>query len=353
MTFDVDTRFPTGNGIVTLTEPILRLDRDLRDSTGDRWYWHIRLRARTDTGVVVQTVRPGLLGRAGPAVSIDDGAYEWMTPGEHSDSGFAVKIGARRTVRVCATIPYGPAELLRFRRAAPPQLTWSALTASEHGRQVPMLRVGDPSAIALVVLTARHHACEAMASYVLEGAVTSLAELHADGRYRDVALLAIPMMDVDGVAAGDQGKSRSPHDHNRDYGPTSRYASVRALRQLLEHETRTIIGLDLHTPGLRGPLEEKPYVVASGESSDHQLTHALVGRIMPTRAELLIFDEPWNNADNLGPRCFAAFLRGLPTVRAAHTVEYPNAVDRDAPVTVERARAFGAALIGGALKVTQ
>jgi hypothetical protein len=354
MTFEVDSQFPTGNGAITASGRTLRLDRDLRDSTGDRWYWHIRLRARTaGAAVEVRTVRPALLGRFGPAVSVDDAAYEWMASGEHSDLGFTLGIPAGRTLRVCATLPYGLVELERFRRTGPPQLAWSVLTTSEWGRPVTMVRTGDSSCSRLVVLTARHHACEAVASYVLEGAATRLVDLHADSRYRDVALLAIPMMDVDGVAAGDQGKGRSPHDHNRDYGPTSRYASVRALRRLLESETRTIVGLDLHTPGLRGELEERPYVVASGDPSDVQLAEALASRIAATRTDLLIFDEPWNDATNPGPRCCAAWVRGLPRTRLAHTIEYPNAVDRDLPVTPERARAFGATLIGGALQATQ
>ena len=43
-------------------------------------------------------------------------------------------------------------------------------------------------------------------------------------------------MDKDGVEEGLQGKSRIPHDHNRDYGDDPIYPEVRALKALGEEK---------------------------------------------------------------------------------------------------------------------
>jgi hypothetical protein len=206
-----------------------------------------------------------------------------------------------------------------------------------------------PTAPTLLVLTARHHASEAVASYVFEGVVQTLLQAHREGLHLDLGLLAVPAMDIDGVAAGDQGKNRTPHDHNRDYGPSSRYASVRALRTMLALETRPIIGLDLHTPGLSGPVEEIPYVVTSAESSDHRHASSLAGLLASDGTETLVFDEEWNQPAGTGPRGCAAWIRSLPSTRFASTIEYPNAAVRGEPVTVDGARAFGGRLIGSVL----
>src|SRR5256885_805415 len=167
----IDARFPTGNGVLmTAPDGTPMLDRDSRDSTGDRWYWHVRLRADTDTVARVRLARPGLLGRYGPAVR-RDGRYEWSYTTPQQDGWFAVPVTASSDIRLCATLPYGLAELDAFRRRTTPDVTWRTLAASERHLPVPMLAAVASEAPHLLLLTARHHACEATASYVLEGAV--------------------------------------------------------------------------------------------------------------------------------------------------------------------------------------
>ena len=99
-----------------------------------------------------------------------------------------------------------------------------------------LLRLGrlDGEAEQCVLLTCRHHACEMMASYSLEGIMEAVLASDEGRRLREqVEFFVVPFMDKDGVEEGDQGKNRKPHDHNRDYDGESLYASVRAVRELV------------------------------------------------------------------------------------------------------------------------
>ncbi|MGH3671853.1 MAG: M14 family zinc carboxypeptidase [Pseudonocardiaceae bacterium] len=231
---------------------------------------------------------------------------------------------------------------------------------SERGRPVPLL-VTKTAAPRVIVLTARHHACEAMASFVLEGAIEQFLRAKSSDQHvaRRCDLFAVPFVDVDGVWAGDQGKGRQPWDHNRDYsGDGSRYRAVAALRAALAVEARPMVGLDFHTPGLRGPLEERPYVVASGDPGGYEAAAQLLGgatSISATtdfrEAAVLLFDDPWNSVSGSGGRCFAAWLRSRPNTHDAFTVEYPNAVSTGRPVYPDQARRFGAAILSGLLSL--
>ncbi len=79
-----------------------------------------------------------------------------------------------------------------------------------QGSPVPYITLGEGSKS--VILTARHHACESTGNYVLEGMLEELLRHPLP----DTTVFCVPFVDYDGVIRGDQGKSREPHDHNRD-----------------------------------------------------------------------------------------------------------------------------------------
>ncbi|MEY9846121.1 hypothetical protein ABH940_003206 [Streptacidiphilus sp. BW17] len=354
MTIRISSAFPTGNGLVHQVGPHeFVIDRDLRDSTGDRWYWHVRLHSDRDIMVRIRLARPLLIGQFGPVVSTAESRnWLWESPGPDTD--FEVPLQGQTVLGLSATMPYGPRELEAFRVELGASAIWRALTRSEIGGNVPMLIVPQPKSKYLVLLTARHHACEAMASYVLEGAVSEFIRLRQAGNHiaSQCELVALPIMDLDGVAHGDQGKARKPWDHNRDYGDSSAYRSVSALRDRLTSDGRTIFALDLHTPGLRGPIEEVPYVVSSGDPGDKEVAKTFLATLnsLPggqnfQSAQLLLFDHAWNSANSRSGQCCSAWLRSRKNTRVALTIEYPNAVDQGMPVTIHRARTFGALLL--------
>src|SRR5690606_25193032 len=137
--------------------------------------------------------------------------------------------------------------------AARPWLRQEVLTQTRGGRDVPLVRMGDGPVP--VFISARHHCCEMMPSYAIEGLIDYCRddrEPEANWLRQQATITIVPIVDLDGVEAGDQGKGRRPRDHNRDYVGTSIYPEVAAVRGLLESVQPTVM-LDLHCPWIAGP----------------------------------------------------------------------------------------------------
>ena len=128
------------------------------------------------------------------------------------------------------------------------------LSKSRKGRQVPCLNIG--SGDISIIFTARHHACESTGNYVLEGALCELTKKPIE----NARILVVPFVDYDGVVDGDQGKSRFPHDHNRDYIDDPIYPEVRAICKHMS-EYGCHYGFDLHSPWHKGGTNDKIFVV--------------------------------------------------------------------------------------------
>src|SRR5690606_19162609 len=144
------------------------------------------------------------------------------------------------------------------------------LCDSRKGRPVEKLRLGklEGEPRFRVLVTARSHACEMMASYAVEGIMESvLAEDPAGEWFREnVEFLVIPFVDKDGVEDGDQGKNRRPRDHNRDYDANSLYPETRTLQALVPKwsKGKLRVTMDMHCPYIRGNFNEFIYQVGSG-----------------------------------------------------------------------------------------
>lgn len=109
------------------------------------------------------------------------------------------------------------------------------------GSPVPYSELGDGENI--ILFTARHHSAEAPANYIMEGALMEMKDI-LPNNYK---IIAIPFIDMAGVVAGDQGKGRLPHDHNRDYISDSIYPSVIAVKKLFD-SGKVRYSFDLHSP---------------------------------------------------------------------------------------------------------
>jgi hypothetical protein len=220
---------------------------------------------------------PGRIVACGPAVSTDDGktwrylGTDSVTYGKRATADqpavrevFEYEFTAKHLrVRLAVAIPYQVADLEAFfaRQKNNPFLQRHVLTRTAKGKLVPLVQIGEPGdGKAAVMLTSRNHCCESLASYVHEG---FLKEASSDSpeaiefRKRFV-LFSVPMVDIDGVEAGDQGKWRAPHDHNRDYGATNLYPETKAIQELAVAQN-VRHGLDLHCPAVRGDVHEAFY----------------------------------------------------------------------------------------------
>ena len=156
-----------------------------------------------------------------------------------------------KTVRFAQGIPYLKADFDRMidKYRDNPNLKISSLTKTRTVKDVPLLIIGKESSdTGNMLITARHHACEAMASYVFEG---FLKELLSDSPFAKefrskYVLYAVPFVDLDGVEAGDQGKGRAPHDHNRNYALSEHlYPEVQAITEL-DKEKKFAVAVDFH-----------------------------------------------------------------------------------------------------------
>ncbi len=228
-TVKIDVDFPGGNAKVTKLEAgAAHVEPDLR---GDRpwFYWCFEATTVTPGRMVfvfpekVAGFKNGGIGFQGPAVSTDGGnTWSWM--GTNTVDGDRFYYDFKEpgdTVRSAVTISYLEADLHRFLVANNDNkhLTKSVLTKSRDGRDVELLQIGKPTdRTQPVLVTARHHAAETMASFVLEGFLKeAMSETPEALEFRrNFLLFAVPFVDKDGVEEGDQGKNRKPHDHNRD-----------------------------------------------------------------------------------------------------------------------------------------
>lgn len=370
---EITSDFPGGNVIVEEID----IDRitvrpDLRDTMGDWFYWNFAVKGASGRRLSVRFLGPVVVGPRGPAVSVD-GGDSWTWLGAESVDGNGFECNVPRGVaeaRFAFAIPYGYKELEEFlaRHHSSNALERLELCRSEAGRPVDLLRVGrlDGHAAHRVIITCRHHACEMMTSYVLEGLLSKILDGSDDvGQWlaRNVELTVVPFVDADGVERGDQGKNRAPHDHNRDYGiDQGIYAAVRAIRGWASERLNGEIDvtMDLHCPGISGPYNESIYFVGTKDQEKWALASELAEQLeqvhvgpLPYRLESnLPYGVAWNsdrnyqNDEGSAALSYSLFMDTLPHVQANVLIEFPYATVDGVEVNPTSARLFGADLAG-------
>ncbi|NUQ65415.1 MAG: acetylxylan esterase [Pirellulales bacterium] len=356
----VDADFPGGNILVEKIDGLaVALRQDLRDTAGDWFYWCFRVRGAAGRTLTFRFTGGNVIGVRGPAVSLD-GGKTWAWLGTETAQGESFSYGVPATAeeaRFSFTMPYLEADLREFLKQHEnhASLRVETLCRTAGGRDVELLRLGrlDGTAEHRVLLTARHHCCETMASYVLEGVLSTVLTDAADGAWlrEHVGFLAVPFMDKDGVEAGDQGKNRKPHDHNRDYVQKV-YPSVKALIERVPAWSagRLRIALDLHCPSIRGQHNEVIYFVGGPEAENWQRTGKLAEILEEIRqgplefhtADNLPFGKGWNTGiKDPSLKSFGRWAAELPGIEVASSIEIAYANASGAEVNAESARAFG------------
>lgn len=357
----VDAAFPGGNIVVERIDgETVFVHQDLRDTPRFWFYWYFRVRGAAGRRLTFQFTRGNVFGARGPAVSIDRGdTWRWLGAGAVQDDRFEYAFAPLDDeVRFCFTIPYVASNLAAFLRAHHdhPHLRIEELGRTAKGRGVELLRAGDPGRQPRhrVLVAARHHACEAMASYAVEGLIAAVLADSDDGRWlrNSTEFWIVPFVDKDGVEEGDQGKLRDPYDHWLDYEGDSRYVEVRRLRDAFERdpERRLTVALDIHCPYIRdttiyfagGP---SPRNQAQTERLCNLLEQVQSGPLRYAAQSNMPFGTGWNTPATYGDRkSFALWAEQLPGNRVAATVELPYASVADAAVTATSARTFGSDL---------
>jgi hypothetical protein len=339
----------------------VRLHQDSRDTPQFWFYWCFDVEGAQGRRMTFEFTQGNVFGTRGPAVSLDDGkSWRWLGAGACQGDSFQYAFSEQASrVRFAYAIPYTQLDWDRFleRHAHDASLLRQTLTRSPRGREVELIRVGPTRETAThrILLTCRHHACESLANFVLEGVVdAALADSHAGHWFRQRAeIIAVPFMDKDGVQAGDQGKLRAPHDHWLDYQDPGQYPETRALRSLVEREATArpfSVALDLHCPYLRDSkmyyaLGSDPQIAESTAIFCERFAQRVRGSVPYSMEDNMPFQRGWNGTDTYTRRrSFWQWAQSIPGMQVVATLEVPYASIGDTTMSPDIARSIGGAI---------
>jgi hypothetical protein len=249
--FAIRKDYPGGNiKVHSISDKVVSLEQEIRDTSLWWFYWNFCVEGAADLELEFRFANGEVIGPWGPAFSRDGMHWEWAGKESVIDrKTFAFDFhGLESRVYFAFCFPYQLADHQRFisRYIDRPDIREMVLSYSEQKRPLPMILAGNVRAERNILFTARHHACEAPANYVLEGILTHLLD-NAANLLNDSLFHIIPFVDIDGVENGDQGKCRIPYDHNRDYIAKPIY---RATSAIIDYSERTNfeIFIDFHCP---------------------------------------------------------------------------------------------------------
>ena len=365
--FTVDTDLPAGNIIVEgIDGDTVKVRQDLRDSY-EWFYWAFRVR-----GAAGRTVRfdftdkygGGPVGVRGPVVSTDGGrTFAYPLDGKSRANGFAYTFGpGEDDVLFYECHPYLRANwdafVAKHSDAIGKKFVVETLCKSRKGADVPRARFGciggEPKF--RIFMSARHHCSETTASWVLEGVGEAFLADDDLGRWLrgNVELMMVPFTDYDGVQAGDQGKGRAPHDHNRDYTEFI-YPETKAITEWIGSHAggRLDMFIDVHCPWVRGEYNEWLYTpwkdpkiipdVAAERRFSELLEKLQCGSMRYRAKDDLQFGQRWNTGINYAQGWSAVIwachkVKGL---KIARSYEVPFANANGAVVTPDKCRDLG------------
>lgn len=129
----------------------------------------------------------------------------------------------------------------------------SVIGASERGRPLHMLALGNPGAREVLLVLGRQHPPETTGTQALMGFVDELAADSplARGFREQTLVIVLPLLNPDGVVEGNWRGNINGQDLNRDWGPFTQ-SETRAARDLLERELdgngrRLAFAIDFHS----------------------------------------------------------------------------------------------------------
>ena len=360
----VDAQLPAGNIVCERVEgDQVYVRQERRGSTQWWFYWAFRVCGAEGHTLTFHFTDGEPVGTRGPAVSSDNGlSWRWLNKDFTKSSFTYTFASAEAEAWFAFGMVYTERDWERFiaRSLGSPFVEKSQLAVTRKGRKVEKLRLGCITSEPRyrVLLTARHHACEMMASDVREGAVEAVLADNEKARWlrENVEFLVVPFVDTDGVEDGDQGKNRAPRDHNRDYDGASVHVETAAIREQVPKWAgdKLTVALDFHCPYIRGEYNEWVYQVGCAATNlwaQQQVFGRLLEKIEPNSLAYhevndLPFGKAWNAASNYSQGVsFARWAGSLPGVRLAGAFEVPYATANNTEVTVQSARQFGANLV--------
>lgn len=346
-TMRIHAEFSGGNIIVEeIRGDEVRMRPDLRDTTTPWFYWCFCVEGAQGRKLTFRFPE-NCVGSFGAAVSSDLENWRWSGEADEDENGFTYTFGAQEErVYFCHDMRYSIERFEAFARKNP-QLRRTVFARSLKGREVAAFVAGEGDE--WMILTSRHHCCESTGTYVMEGAAAEYLKHPIPG----VKLLLVPFMDTDGVADGDQGKNRAPHDHNRDYIQEI-YPEIQALKAFAQsHRVRYF--LDLHSPWHKGGRNDTVFLVTPGEGMIPRVKlleeclkktfSADEGAMTYDPANTMRWNEEWNVPTPKGLRTSGNFFGSLPGIFYASTLETAYFGTPEDPVSIEKLIANGSCVM--------
>jgi hypothetical protein len=366
--YTIDDEFPGGNIVVErLTDDEAFIHQDLRDTQGNWFYWCFRTKGAAGKSLVFRFTKSNVIGALGPGVSTDGGkTWRWLGRQAVKGQSFTYTFAEEENETLFSVgMAYQESHLKAFisRHSESSHLKVETHCNTEKGRTVERLHLGclDKEPRYRILITSRHHSCEMMANYALEGLMDAVLSNGEAGKwYREnVEIVAIPFMDKDGVEDGDQGKNRKPRDHNRDYIGKSIHPSVKALREFVPiwSKDKLYAAIDLHCPYLsRGQWNEQIYIVGAMNQDIWREQQKFAANLekhrkgsLPFRsADALPFGQAWNTQSNYkAGKSFGRWASELKGIRLSITIEIPYANVRGKEINQQTGRELGLDLAEG------
>lgn len=365
----IDSDFPGGNVIIEkILGDTIFFRPDLRDTPSEWFYWCFTVKNTSHKKWFFKATKPNVLTNMGATYSTDGGyKWQWIDQENHLGSDlFSFNFsGDGKPVRLSMGMAYTQQNFDTFmlKYNSSPYIKKSVLSITRAGREVEQLLISDfkTKPKFKVLFTARAHAGEMMSNYIIEGMVEALLSADASMRQllENAEIMIVPFLDKDGVEQGDQGKNRSPRDHNRDYSGESIYTSTKAIREDIPEWLAGLpwIGIDLHNPWIKGENNEWVYFVgnedqrisAAQEKFVNTLIKSQKGPLkMDIKTGFLAFGTAWNKGSNYEQGySFSKWASGFfdEGLIMTSTLEFPFGINNGQVVTQEKARLFGKDLI--------
>lgn len=315
----IHSNFIGGNIIVeSIENEVVKIKCDQRDSSEDWFYWAFCVEGAAGKTLTFKFPKDRI-GYFGPAISQDLKKWDWLNKKDDYSSFTYTFNSDEDKVYFAHSLLYHPNRFNSFVNKY--NIKTKCLCKSKKGREIPMITFGNGDI--KILLTARHHACESTGNYVLEGVLKGLLT----AKNNNISVFCVPFVDYDGVVDGDQGKSRIPHDHNRDYEPDKKsiYPEINAIRSYIDNND-VLLGFDFHSPWHIGGVNDNAFIVQKSLSKTAELN--LFGELLEKNNRSCSFnykhendakpDVDWNH---IGAPTFATYLMNKKSNKVAFTLE--------------------------------
>lgn len=338
MNIIIDKNFEGGNIKVNSIEGFdVYLEQEIRDTMEWWFYFSFRAKAIKEGTYIFHFCNKEVVSRFGPAVSFDGKKYEFLENTFIDHSTFKMFIKENQTVYFAFSYPYKTSDFKEFLKKNSYLNEIEMKEPTNKGRKQFVYTFGNKNG-KVFSLSARHHSCETCASYVLEGFIEQIHKTDLVNKY---LFSIIPFVDLDGVVDGDQGKSRAPHDHNRDYIDKPIYSSIRYIMNTY-HDNLAYF-FDFHCPGKWGGIHNYLSIIEGDETlSERQKQYSTILESYQTNG--IPYDKK-NNIEYLAywnlPSANGRSFFAKEKVKLGFTLEVPYFGEKEKPYTIEELRELG------------